>query len=145
MVATVFTLAPIISKLSTIQNIQFVGGAADFALAAEQSSFQKAAFVLPLSEQSSPNQLSVMQVRQRVAASFRVVILIRNYSDATGAAAIDQDLNTMRSDILTALLGFVPSSNWDMIEHQSGSLLKAENGAIWWQDDFNTAFYRSSL
>jgi len=145
MVASVFTLAPIVSRLQSVVSIPFVGGMSDFTRASEQASMEKGAFVLPISEQSSANQSAVLHTQQQVIAMFRVVFLVRNYGDASGGTTMDSMLATMRIDALTALLGFTPQAQWEAIEHTQGALLKAENGAIWWQDDFKTGFYRSSV
>lgn len=104
-----------------------------------------AAFVIPLAENPSDNQLSSLAVRQRVQASFAVTLCVKDFSDARGSAALKQGLMPIRQQVLGALIGFSPLPQSDVITHAKGSLLQISHGVLIWQDHFKMSFYRSSL
>ncbi|MDQ6974102.1 MAG: hypothetical protein Q9M10_04405 [Mariprofundaceae bacterium] len=103
-----------------------------------------AAFVVPLAENPSDNQLSSTAVRQRVETSFAVMVCVKDFSDARGATALKQGLMPVRQQVLAALIGFSPLPQSDVITHAKGSLLQIKSGVLIWQDHFKVGFYRSS-
>jgi hypothetical protein len=70
-----------------------------------------------------------------------VVIVTRNLSDSTGAAAAG-DLGELKAIVRKALIGFVPDeTTGEPIQHVEGKLLRARNGYAWQRELFGVASY----
>jgi len=134
-------IVPIIARIqSQCPLLRSVGGAAEFTDASLALKHQlPAAFVLPLSDDPQPNRLD-NGISQRVNRRFGVVLAVKNLRDASGAAALS-DLVPLRSQLIDALLGWVPDGLTDPCEYAAGRLLELSQQVLWWQDDFLTAFY----
>lgn len=134
-----------IAKLEAIDPAPFsiVAGAAEFASIdnALPVAFP-AAYVLVEEEASAPSSRGTGPVLQRCEADVAVVIITDNVSDAVGGAAAG-DIETLKSAVRAALVGFVPVGSQDgtPVEHVSGELLKAKNGTVWHRELFAAAFY----
>jgi len=101
-----------------------------------------AAFVIPLSETPSSNQLALGSIRQEVIASFAVALCVQDFTDPRGAAAISKGLEPLRVSVLSALVGFKPIVQDKSITHKKGSLLQIKQGHVIWQDTFQLQFSR---
>ncbi|RWN30124.1 MAG: hypothetical protein EOR97_17275 [Mesorhizobium sp.] len=120
---------------------RIVGGAAEFAALAGEPKATPAAYVLVEEEQSEDNARMTGPVLQRVEADVAVIIVTRNVSDNTGAAAAEE-IETLKAKVRGALMGFVPAGDGsDPITHVSGSLLKAKSGNVWQRELFAAAYY----
>ncbi|MES0068793.1 hypothetical protein NKJ73_23745 [Mesorhizobium sp. M0074] len=119
-----------------------VAGAAAWASLNGEPKTTPAAFVLIEEEQSGENTRMTGPVLQRCEADVAVIFVTRNVSDGTGAAAAD-DIETLKSAVRDALIGFEPTSvsNADVVEHISSNLLKAKNGHVWQRELFGVGYY----
>lgn len=99
---------------------------------------QPAAYVIPLSEAAGPNMLAASVVRQRIAATCGVVLLVSSLRDARGQAAVDL-LGPLLDAVRSTLVGFQPTDAHDPMEFRRGRLIDISEGALAWQDEFETA------
>lgn len=129
----------IITRLkSRVTSLKLVGGAADFASAAESLKQSPAAFVLPNSERATGSNMGTLVVSQLNTVRFALVIAVQNLRDSRGEKA-QADLRTLRNSIMTALHGWQPDADFDPIEFGGGRLLQLNDQVLWWQDEFVTA------
>ena len=113
-----------------------VAGAAQFKLLPENSALAvPCAFVIPLDD--SPQESRALNtLRQTLADSFAVVIAISNVADERGQAAA-HSVDSMRTELWAALLGWRPDDRYDGINYEGGSLLALDRSRIWYQFEFN--------
>ncbi len=122
-------------------SIQQVEGAVKLMQAMEQPPFGVSAYVVPVGEQAGQNQV-LNGISQRIEASFGVLVMIvYDLDDESGAKAYT-DIQAIREELMTALLGFIPFDNADPIEYTNGSLSNIMPGILMWNDEFSTAYYR---
>lgn len=138
-------VADFIARLLAIDPPVFsiVEGAAEFASIDSVPVAMPAAYVLIEAEASGQNARATGgPVLQRCEADVAVIIITANVSDATGGAAAG-DIETLKRQVRTALIGFVPASSDDgtPVEHISGELLKVRSGTVWQKELFSAAFY----
>lgn len=119
-------------------------GAADFAAAAPDAKQLPAAYVIELANRAERNSLSTLAVSQRNEVRFGVVMAVQNLRDPRGDAAKD-DMRTLREAVMTALLGWQPDADYDVVEYGGGRLLELNNMVLWWQDDYITAILERSV
>ncbi len=124
--------------------LKWIGGAADFAAAAEGLKQSPAAIVLPSAERATGSSTGTLVTSQLNTARFAVAMAVQNLRDSRGEAA-HADLRTLRTDIMTALHGWQPNADFDPIEFGGGRLLQLNNQVLWWQDDFLTSNLLRSL
>lgn len=134
----------VVSRLDTdVPALKLVGRAADFQKAADSNpTVTPAAFVLSLEEIPGPVETTAMI--QRVEVLIGVVLVVRNVSDAKGAAA-SQDLEALRTAVNEKLMGWVPAEGFDPLERGPGRLLAFRDGHMWWQNIYKTAFFDRSV
>ena len=138
-------LAPIIAKLQdACPQFNLIGGAAEFERASNGLTALPAAFVLPARERGTDSPFANQIVEQNVGAEFSIVVAVKNVSDATGAAAVDE-LEAVRTPVRDALLGWAPADGYFGCEFRSGDLLAFNNGVLWWGDVFSTAYLIRSI
>jgi hypothetical protein len=116
-----------------------VEGAAELSLLKDAPLATPAAYVIVKDEASGENQRMTGGVLQRTEVDFGVVIVIKNVSDRTGAAATTA-VEPLKIATRQALLGQTLAGTDDVITHVSGSLHKAANGELWWEEIFATAY-----
>lgn len=135
----------IITQLKTnCPSITTVDGAIKLMSAMESPPLGISAYVIPTGEQSDAND-TISIISQRVSAGFAVLIMMAfDMNDDTGAQAY-ADIQTVREEVMIALLGFVPFDGADPIEHSNGSLANLLPGVIMWSDEFNTGYYRRAV
>lgn len=121
-------------------DLRTVAGAAEYASlnAPPPQARQPAAYVIPLAEAGGQNTLAAGPVRQRISATIGVVVLLTNLRDARGQAATDA-LGLVLSLLRGQLVGFQPTAAHDPIEFRRGRLIDIAEGALAWQDEFETA------
>ena len=127
-----------------VSKLKSVSGAAELAKAVADFKQPPAAFVVPVSDRASGNTTGTMVVRQNNTTRFAVIIAAQNLRDARGQKAQD-DLRTLRQDILNALHGWQPGDAFDPIEYGGGRLLRMINQVLWWQDEFLTSHFMRSI
>ena len=134
----------IMARLASVEALQLVGGAADFQTAVENNpTVTPCAFVIALDEKYGPSQDATIVI-QRVEATVGVVFVVRNVSDAHGAAA-RQELAPLRKAVSELLLGWEPVSSYAPLEGAAANLLVFKDGHMWWQDVYVTSFYNRSI
>lgn len=130
-------LNPVIARLRLqMTGLKAVGGSADLAAAVELAPATPALYVVPLAERADPGTL-VNVARQCVHQTFGVILVVSNRRDATGAASLT-DLEGLRLQLRTALLGWVPvpAEGWPC-EFSAGRLLRWDDGRLWWSDEWS--------
>lgn len=121
-------------------NLKLVEGIAEFAaLKGANPTVSPACYVMVLDEDPAPNEQGTW-VEQRVACRIGVVFAVRSVADATGKAAKDL-LQPYRNAVRDLLLGWMPASCTDVAERGKSALLKFQDGYVWWQDSYLTAYY----
>lgn len=143
------SLDPVIARIeSQVSAFRKVGGAADLATAARELKQEPAAFVIPVAESARPNTAESLIVSQLVAQRFGVVIAVQNLADSAGKAA-QTELGPLRLALFNALVGWVPplpvgmpaQAERELVTFGGGRLLRLEDRVLWWQDNFDTAYY----
>jgi hypothetical protein len=135
----------IITQLKTnCPSISTVDGAIKLMSAMESPPQGISAYVIPTGEQAQANS-TINVITQHIDAGFGVLIMmVFDMDDPTGAQAYT-DIQAVREEVMSALLGFVPFDGADPIEHASGSLANLMPGIIMWSDEFNTGYYRRAV
>lgn len=123
----------------SVGNLGMVGDAADFNSIRRETMKFPAAFVVPLGDRGGPNGLTGNAVSQRREPRFGVVLAVRNVRATRGASAL-LDVEQLRADVDAALIGWQPADKYDPVLYASGNLLSMENGELWWQDEYLTAY-----
>ena len=141
-------IAEIIQRLATHADdlgLKLVDGAGAFQAAVESNpTATPAAYVVMLEENPAPS-VSEALVIQEVSANIGVILVVRNVTDARGAAA-QTDMETLRQAVKALLLGWAPAAGVCPLERGPGRLLAFRDGHMWWQDIYKTVFYdRSAL
>jgi hypothetical protein len=133
-------ISEIITRLQqAVPALKLVGGAAQFQNAAERNpNATPAAFVINLKENAAPTAVSDFVI-QRVSVTLGVVLVVRNLSDAKGAAA-GIDMEALSKAVKTQLLGWQPCEGYDPLERGSSNLLTFKDGHMWWQDTYLTSY-----
>lgn len=129
-----------IAELNTAATVfRAVAGAADLIAAMDDMKQSPAAYVVPVTDDATPNSLASMAVAQRVTARFGVVIGEKNLRDARGQAA-NKGLRVLRLAVGGQLHGWRPSDDYDVLEYAGGRLLRmdVEHQVLWWQDNYRT-------
>ncbi len=123
-------------QLLGVQGVRSVGGAADMDAAMAGTVSVPAAFVIPLDEEASPSE-STMVTRQRITHGFGVVLGVSNRRDATGAASMG-DLAPVRASLKQALIGWTHDAlDGEPVQFRRGKLLRLDgDGRLWWVDEF---------
>lgn len=127
-----------------VAELRHVGTARDFATARAGSIVHPSAWIIVLGENAQPNRYQTSAlVDQRVTARFGVILAARDIGDRTGARAVG-DIEEMRTRIIGAMASHVPTGCETACTPVSGRLLSGigRDGAMFWQDDFQTAFNR---
>jgi len=133
-------LDPIVVQLKAqVPALRFVGGAADLPAATEEVKQLPAAFVIPLNDAASRNDVATGALSQQLTVRFGVLIASQNLRDATGNAALGT-LKPLRDSIRDALAGWVPAGYEDPCEIVGGRIMQLNDRVLWWQDDFLSMF-----
>lgn len=121
-----------------VQALKLVAGATEFQAASETNPpVTPAAYVIRLRETGGP-RATYSRVEQRVPTEIGIVLVVRNVADAKGAAA-GVDMETLRSAVRTALLGWEPTG-CDPLEFGAGGLLVFRDQHLWWQDSYRSTY-----
>jgi hypothetical protein len=139
-------LSAIVTRLrAQLVGLKSIGGAADLDAAIDGAVALPACFVLPLAESAAALEM-VGVTSQRITQAFGVVHVVANRRDALGAAALT-DLATLRTQLRTALVGWVAdSATGEPVRTTGGRLLRMDgDGRLWWIDEFELNQYYRSL
>lgn len=112
-----------------------VGGAAQFKQLDEATNLPlPCAFVIPLDD-SPEEPMSINATRQKMVDSFAVIVVVSNVVDEKGQTGV-ANVHTLRTQLWKALLGWRPSSDYNGIKYEGGSLLKLDRSRLWYQFEF---------
>jgi len=135
----------VIARLADqVPALKKVAGAADFAAVVPDLKQTPAAYVIELTNRAEPNSLASMAVSQQNTVLFGVILAVQNLRDATGEKA-GTDMGALRSAVMTALIGWEPDPDYDVLEYSGGRLLSLDNLVLWWQDDYFTRILERSV
>lgn len=110
------------------------------ALAADVTTSYPSAYVLPLAEHVSDDDLN--HALRLYEGRFAVEIMVRNVAEhATGGPA-GEALEDVREEVLAALVGWSPASGHAPIAHTGGRLVSFDAGIAVWRDEFDLTFTR---
>lgn len=120
--------------------LKLVEPAAEYAAlkAPPPAARQPAAYVIPQRDTAGRNNV-IGAVRQRVGASFGVIIMLGNLRDARGGQAV-ADIDAVKADVRAALLGWTPQTGWEPVLMGAGSLIDIDQGVLVWMESFSTAY-----
>lgn len=125
----------------TVDGLGMVGNAADFASIGRETLKYPAAFVVPLAERGGPSEFAAGVTAQRREPRVGVILVVRNVRAAKGAAAL-ADIEPLRGLVDAQLFGWQPTADHEPLLLASGKILSMQNGVLWWQDEYVTAFER---
>lgn len=115
-----------------------VSGAAAFKRLKENTALATpCAFVLPLADDPQP-AASQNAVRQYMVDSFAVVVAVSNATDERGQGAA-ATIDAMRGELWAALLGWRPTSDYDGVQYEGGSLQEMDRFQLFYQFEFGAA------
>lgn len=121
----------------------YIGGAAELALAIRNTLQQDSAFVIPLAESADPNQTD-STINQTITERFGVVVALANdskQSDKLGLTAYDR-LHDIRSELFRALVGTLLLDSKSYIDYRGGRILDINPAYLWYQFEFE---YQSQI
>ncbi len=134
------SLDPIVARIKAqVAAFRKVGIAGDLAAAARELKQEPAAFVIPVADAASRNTLE-NGVSQYTRQRFGVVLAVSNLRDASGEKA-QTELAPVRDALFAALVAWAPDANRDPCTYAGGRLLRLTDRVLWWQDNFDTAYY----
>lgn len=120
-----------------VSDLKRVSGSAEFAAARADLRQVPAAFVIEASNRPGQNKTGTEVVVQDNRITFGVALAHQNVSDPRGEAAGDA-MTDLRTAVMTALLGWSPTGDFDPCEYAGGQLLQMNDFTIWWQDNYTT-------
>jgi tetrahydromethanopterin S-methyltransferase subunit G len=115
------------------------GAAAFAALGTAKPKAVPAAYVFTDEEAAEANE-RLDGVSQRVETDVGVVLITSDVSDRRGAAA-SADVETLKRDVIAALVGWRPDSADDVMTYVGARLVRAREGLVTLEMTFATAFY----
>lgn len=124
----------------------FVGGAGDFASAAEQLKLPRSVFVMPPVETAQPNNTGTQVTRQKSTVRVRIVLgfIVRSATKADQSG----DVDTTREALKAALLGWTPDSTIYSPMNFAGSqaLAAGKDGTtVFYACDFFTTYFLRAI
>jgi hypothetical protein len=116
-----------------------IAGAAELAYALSGTLTKEVAFVIPLSEAASINNLD-SGINQRITEKFGIIVALDNASsdkDKTGLTAYDS-LHDVRAEIFKAILGWQIPGTEDLVSYSGGKSIGVTRATFWYQFEFVT-------
>lgn len=112
-----------------------VAGAAQFKLLPESAALPvPCAYVIPMDDNPGES-MAINSVRQKLSDSFAVIVAISNVVDERGQGSV-YTVDTIRSLLWKALLGWRPNLRYDGIVYEGGSIVALDRARLWYQFDF---------
>jgi hypothetical protein len=133
-------IAEIIARLQAqVPALKLVAGAAAFNAASQANpAATPAAFVFTVDETDDENGLEQPMV-QEVNVTLAVVLVVRQVSDAQGAAA-GIDMETLLKQVSAGLRGWVIGADYDPLARRQSALVAFRDGHMWWQQTWLTRY-----
>lgn len=138
-------VSTVVSRLKEkLNGFKLIGGVADLDASSKGVIVTPACFVLPTRE-SAVDIDQVGAFEQALTIGFGIAIAVSSRRDPVGAAALDY-LDDLRKQIKAALNAWVPQpENGEPVRFESGSLVRFEDGVIWWLDEYRVVTYERIL
>lgn len=131
-------LSAIRERLDQISGLHFQGYAAELAAVDKSPPQRKPAYYLvPLSDDATPNQIATGIIRQEVTESFAVVVAVDSVAHATGPV---EKMAAIKHDVIDALVGFQPTDEYEQIEYRRFRLMALKNATAWGEIAFVTSY-----
>ena len=112
-----------------------ISGAAQFKLLPETMQLTvPCAYVIPLDDAPQESR-SLNSIRQPMVDSFAVIVALSNTPDEKGQAAT-HSVDSLRTALWAALLGWRPADRYDGINYEGGTLLQVDRARLWYQFEF---------
>jgi len=126
-----------------VTGLRAVGGAADFAAAAERPGALPAAFVLLAREDAKPKAGGSAIGIQAIDVKFGVVLALQHYRSSERGVAQANALRLLIAEVRTVLLGWEPATDGpaERIGLVSGQILRYDQATVWWQETFSTRYW----
>lgn len=115
---------------------RIVAGALNLEGDASDALAYPSASVLPLQVKASPNNL-INAVDQEMRERFACRIGVRNLTDRNGEAAYGE-LSALVTSVRSALLGYMPGTDYYPLESAGGRLVRVADRIVWWDEFFET-------
>jgi len=135
--------AAIIETLQTdVPGLALIEGAAGFQSAAETNpKATPAAYVFVVDE--TGDELTLDGTLQMLRVTVAVVLVVRHLGTSKGGSAAG-DMESLREDVLAALIGKVPTGCSPLSLRQS-ALIAFRDGHLWWQQTWETRRFISGV
>lgn len=132
-------VAEIIARLLEVGTpFAIVEGANELAEVTTRPAAVPAAFVYVATEASMKNERSTGPVLQRMEVDIAVLLVTENHAGSIDAA---RDIEALKNFVRGKLIGFMPASAADPIEHAVGQIQQVKDRMVWFEDVFATAVY----
>ena len=118
-----------------------VGRLIDMPRASDTIRVSPQAFVVPVSDAASsrPGPGNTV-ISQRVNAIVGIVIVLASNRAPIEGSAAAADLETIRTSIFDALIGWQPAGTDVAVQFLRGDLFLYRDSVLWWTDRFSTAY-----
>lgn len=136
-------IAAIIARLlAEVPALKLVEGVAGFQRATETNPpATPAAYVFTVDESGSAGDTDIDDGEgQLVDVTLAIVLVVRNVTDAHGAAA-ELDMDALRGQVRAALLGWSIDAEHEPLARRQSTLSAFRDGHMWWQETWTTAYY----
>lgn len=135
-------VAEIITRLQSVASPPFalIEGAAELAALGMGAPIAMPAAYVFVTEEASTENERVNAVLQRTELDIAVILVAASVADPRGDAAI-ADIEALKAVVRSALIGWQPPSADDVITSVGGRLVRARDGAVWWEMTLATAIY----
>jgi hypothetical protein len=114
-----------------------VMGAAEWALAVENTLLEECAFVLPVGEVASKNSCD-SGIVQLLTERFAVVVALKNDTDKKDKLGFDASnrLHAIRNELFIALLGWPMPGAESLVSYSGGRVADVDRAWLWYQFEF---------
>lgn len=137
-------LAPIITRITTqMPTLRQVTAAGSVPLAvAALKTYPSACLLMPRGMAGKNTRINAID--HNVEDQFSVLLAVRNVADISGLAATE-DMDALRPLLITALLNWVPATDYDPLEYAGHQLIHYQDGLLLWADHFATRHHVRSV
>lgn len=98
------------------------------------------AYVLLLTERATDADMGINN--QVIEARFGVELMVRHAAEAASGGPAGDALDTLRTSVLSALVGWRVAADHTPAEFVSGRLVSFDAGLAVWRDEFSVQFIR---
>lgn len=127
------------TRLEDQTAIQRVETSLSFERAQQASLTEAEAWVLPLDTVAGPNTRGTQGVMQDVTLTVGILLKVRMPGDVSGAQALGA-LETDKTAVQAALLGWTPAGADEPLVYAGGDLLGLKESEVWWLEQYQTNY-----